>query len=174
MFPTKMLAATALTGLMASVAFGDVEEISSIDVTVDLAAIQNQEAATFWADLEADLENALMARLGDRVLSEDQIVRDENNGTINGTQITVDIREVELASAFERELNLGDAVLVGQVNIRDDRDGSNADAYELSLSMETANIIVPEGTTLVLSTDTEGTYTRMVEAFADNVVERLN
>jgi hypothetical protein len=108
------------------------------------------------------------------VLSEDQIVRDENNGTINGTQITVDIREVELASAFERELNLGDAVLVGQVNIRDDRDGSNADAYELSLSMETANIIVPEGTTLVLSTDTEGTYTRMVEAFADNVVERLN
>lgn len=173
MSSTRILATTALAAFMATSAFGGVEEISRLDVTVDLAAIQNEEAATFWADLEADLENALIARLSDRMLSADQIVTDEKNGTINGTQITIDIREVELASAFERHLNLGDTVLVGQVNIRDDRDGSNADTYELSLSLETAKIIVPEGSTLVLSTDTEGTYDRMVEAFADNVVERL-
>lgn len=174
MFPMKMLAATALAGALATASFAEVTEVSRVDVTVDLAAIQNEEAASFWLNLETDLENALIARLGDRLLPESEIVRNEDNGTINGTQIVVDIREVELSSAFERELNLGDSVLVGQVNIRDDRDGSNSDAYELSVSLESANIIVPEGTTLVLSTDTEGSYARMVEAFADRVVANLD
>ena len=91
----------------------------------------------------------------------------------NWTGFIVDINEVELASAFERELNLGDAVLVGDVTIRDDTDMANTDTYELTVSLENAKVVVPEGKMLVLSTDTGEAYKRLVEAFADGVVSRL-
>lgn len=160
MFRMKTLAATAVLAVLSTSAFAAVDRIAKIDVTADLSAIGNEKAAAFWANLEADLENAIAARVTDRVAD-------------TGAEILVDIREVELTSAFDRELNLGDAVLVGQVNIKDDTDNSNFDAYELSVSLENAQIILPEGTFLVLSTDTTGAYNRLVEAFADGVVSRL-
>ena len=160
MFRMKALAATALAGVLATSAFAGVEQVAKIDVTTDLTAISNEQAANFWANLEADLENAISARVTDRLADD-------------GAEILVDIREVELANAFERELNLADAVLVGQVNIKDDTDNQNYDAYELSVSLENARIIVPEGAVLVLSTDTTGAYNRLVETFADSVVSRL-
>lgn len=160
MFRMKTLAATALAGVLATSAFGAVDAIKKIDVSADLTALNNEQAASFWANLEADLENAIAARVTDRIADD-------------GAEIIVDIREVELATAFERELNMGDAVLVGQVNIKDDTDHPNNDAYELTVTLETAQIIVPEGAVIVLSTDTTGAYNRLVEAFADGVVSRL-
>ena len=129
MFHMKTLAATALAGFLATSAFAAVDQIKTIDDTADLTALNNEQAAAFWANLETDLENAIAARVTDRVAE-------------NGAEILVDIREVELANAFERELNMGDAVLVGQVNIVDNTDNSNFDAYELTVSLETAQIIV--------------------------------
>lgn len=160
MFRMKTLAATAVVAVLSTSAFAAVDQIAKIDVTADLTAIGNEKAAAFWANLETDLENAIAARVTDRVAD-------------TGAEILVDIREVELASAFDRELNLGDAVLVGQVNIKDDTDNSNFDAYELSVSLENAQIVLPEGTFLILSTDTTGAYNRLVETFADGVVSRL-
>lgn len=160
MFRMKTLAATAVVAVLTTSAFAAVDQIAKIDVTADLTAIGNEKAAAFWANLETDLENAIAARVTDRVAD-------------TGAEILVDIREVELASAFDRELNLGDAVLVGQVNIKDDTDNSNFDAYELSVSLENAQIVLPEGTFLLLSTDTTGAYNRLVETFADGVVSRL-
>lgn len=160
MFRMKTLAATALVGVLATSAFGAVDAIKKIDVSADLTALNNEQAASFWANLETDLENAIAARVTDRIAND-------------GAEIIVDIREVELATAFERELNMGDAVLVGQVNIKDDTDHPNNDAYELTVTLETAQIIVPEGAVIVLSTDTTGAYNRLIEAFADGVVSRL-
>lgn len=160
MFRMKTLAATALAGVLATSAFGAVEQVAKIDVTTDLTAISNEQAANFWANLETDLENAIASRVTDRLADD-------------GAEILVDIREVELANAFERQLNMADAVLVGQVNIKDDTDNQNYDAYELSVSLENAQIIVPEGAVLVLSTDTTGAYDRLVETFAESVVSRL-
>ena len=171
MFKSRTLAAGALVALLAAPTLAAVEKVASIDAKVDLAAITNEQAATFWANLETDLENALAARLTDRLAAEP--AKPDDQGRIDGTQIVVDIREVELANALERELNLGDAVLVGQVTIKDDMNNTNADGYELSVSLQNAQVVVPEGATLVLSTDTEGAYTRLVEAFADSIVERL-
>lgn len=172
MFNTRTAAAAALIALMTSTsAFAAVDKVAKIDATVDVSAINNVQAATFWANLEADLENAIAARVTERLAVEE--VKPDDQGRIDGAQIKVDIRELELASAFERELNLGDAVLVGQVTIVDDTDNSNADGYELTVSLQTANVIVPEGSTLVLSTDTGDAYTRLVEAFADGIVSRL-
>lgn len=164
-------ATAALLALMASPLAAAVDKVAKIDATVDVSAINNAEAATFWANLEADLENAIAARVTERLAVEEE--KPDENGRIDGAQINVDIREVELASAFERELNLGDAVLVGQVTIVDDTDNSNSDGYELTVSLENANVIVPEGTVILLSNDTTGAYQRLVEAFADGVVSRL-
>ncbi|MDX5403836.1 MAG: hypothetical protein LPJ93_15720, partial [Rhodobacterales bacterium] len=118
MFRMKTLAATALAGVLATSAFGAVEQVAKIDVTTDLTAISNEQAANFWANLETDLENAIASRVTDRLADD-------------GAEILVDIREVELANAFERQLNMADAVLVGQVNIKDDTNNQNYDAYEL-------------------------------------------
>jgi hypothetical protein len=184
MFKAKILTATALATLLATSAYADVARIASIDVTVDLAAIQNEQAASFWANLEGDVENAIAARLSaEQLVTEDEQLAyqaEQSQGSdgdtaikLLGTQVLVDIREVELASAFERELNLADSVLVGQVNIKDDSDNTKMDAYELSVTLENAKIVVPEGSVLVLSTDTGDSYERIVEAFADGVVSRL-
>lgn len=167
----RTLATTALVTLLSAPLFAGVDKVAKIDASVDLSAVQNENAAAYWANLETDLENALAARLTDRLATEE--VKPDEDGKIDGSQIIVDVREVELANAFERELNLGDAVLVGQVTIVDDTDNTNADGYELTVSLENAKVVVPEGMTVVLSTDTTEAYTRLVDAFADGVVSRL-
>lgn len=151
------LAATAITPALAAV-----ERIANVDVTVDLAAIQNEKAAAYWGSLEKDLEAAIGARITDRIAED-------------GASVLVDIREVELSNAYERQLNLADAVLVGQVNINDKTDNANFDAYELSVSLEAAQVVLADGEMMMLaSTDTQETYQRLVEAFADTVVTNLD
>lgn len=172
MFNIRNAAAAATLALIpAGVVLAAVDTVAKVDVSVDISAVSNAEAAKYWANLETDLENALAARLVDRLPVEE--VKPDDQGRLDGAQIIVDIREVELASAFDRELNLGDAVLVGQVTIKDDTDNTNADGYELQVSLENAQVVVPEGMMVVLSTDTSGAYTRLVEAFAEGVVRRL-
>ena len=171
MLHAKKAATAAVIALLATPLAAAVDKVAKIDASVDVSAINNAEAATFWANLEADLENAIAARVTERLASEE--VKPDDQGRIDGAQIIVDIREVELATAFERELNLGDAVLVGQVTVVDETDNSNSDGYELTVSLENAKVIVPEGTVVVLSDDSLGAYTRLVEAFADGVVSRL-
>lgn len=171
MLHAKKAATAAVIALLATPLAAAVDKVAKIDASVDVSAINNAEAATFWANLEADLENAIAARVTERLASEE--VKPDDQGRIDGAQIIVDIREIELATAFERELNLGDAVLVGQVTVVDETDNSNSDGYELTVSLENAKVIVPEGSVVVLSDDSLGAYTRLVEAFADGVVSRL-
>lgn len=161
MIGIKPLAAALLTVGLVTPALAAVDQVAKVDVTADLTAIGNEKAAAYWANLEKDLEAAIGARVSDRLANE-------------GAEILVDIEEVELANAFERELNLADAVLVGQVSINDQTDNSNYDAYVLTVSLENAQVVLAPGETLLLSTsDTGATYQRLVDVFADGVVERL-
>lgn len=161
MFGIKPLAAAIFAGTVATSALASVDQIAKIDVTADVAAIQNEKAAAYWSNLEKDLEAAIGARVSDRLADK-------------GATILVDIEEVELANAFERELNLADAVLVGKVNVNDQTENSNYDAYILSISLENAHVPLAPGETLILSTsDTAKTYQRLVDEFADGVVARL-
>lgn len=173
------LGASALALSLSTAAFADVEMVREIDVTADLSAIEDQTAADYWSDLETDLEAAIALRI-DGLLTEEERAADDSGASQDesvrpeGTTILVDIREVELASAFSRSLDLGDTVLVGQVNIVDLTDNSNADGYELSVSLEGAGVPVPEGGTMALKADDTATYTLLVDAFAQGVVDRLN
>lgn len=161
----KSLAVSTAALVLAIPALAAVDEIARIDVSADLSTVRNEKAAVYWGTLEADLEAAIAARVADRIAAED---------SEEGAEILVDIREVELANAFERGLNLGDSVLVGQINIKDDTDNSNYDAYELSVSLETAHVVLGEGQTLILGAETTPeTYRKLVDTFAEAVVTRL-
>ena len=136
--------------------------MAEVKVTADVTAIQNEKAAAYWSNIAADLQNAIVSRLVDRVAE-------------GGATITIDLREVELASSFERAINASDAVLVGQVNVTDDNDNTNFNAYELSVSLGTAASVSADGTAYYFDTlDTPEAYQALVSSFADNVVKRLD
>lgn len=160
MFRTSLLALSfaALTGTLA---MAEVEKIAEVKVTADVTAIQNEKAAAYWSNIAADVQAAILSRLVDRVAED-------------GATITVDLREVELASSFERAINASDAVLVGQVNVSDDNNNTNFNAYELSVSLGTAASVSADGTAYYFDTlDTPEAYQALVNSFADNVVKRL-
>ena len=158
----KSLIAVSMALLTGTQAMALVEKVAEVKVTADVTAIQNEKAAAYWSNIAADVQNAIVARLVDRVAED-------------GATITVDLREVELASSFERAINASDAVLVGQVNVSDDNDNTNFNAYELSISLGTAASVSADGKAYYFDTlDTPEAYQALVNAFADNVVERLN
>ncbi len=157
----KSLIAFSLAALASTAALAEVEKFAEVNVTADLSAIQNEKAAAYWSTIATDVQSAIVARLGDRT-SED------------GATITVDLREVELASSFERAINASDAVLVGQINISDLKDTSISNAYELSVSLGTSASVSADGTTLFYDTlDTPEAYQALVNSFAEGVVKRL-
>jgi len=161
MFRTTFAAGALAALLSTTAAYAEVTAVSDVQVTADLTAMQNEAAAAYWGQLPSDLQGAIAARVGDRIAPE-------------GTVITVDIREAELASSFDRALDLGDAVLVGQVIIKDAVNPINEDAYELSVSLGAAQVVGVEGQPIMLSADNEPeVYTKLVDTFADQVVARL-
>ncbi len=160
MFRNSLIAAS-LAVFAGTAAYAKVDKVSEVAVTADLTAIKNEQAAAYWATLADDLENAIVARLVDRIAED-------------GAKITVDLREVELASSFERAISADDAVLVGQVNVSDQTDNSNFDAYEMTVSLGNATLISADGTSVVfVSLDTPEAYQSLINAFADNVVKKL-
>lgn len=163
MIRDTMFAAT-LVAVAASAAFARIETISAVDVTADLSSVQNQKAAAYWANLETDLENAIAARLVDRIDPE-------------GPELTVDISEVELANSFERAFSLADAVLAGQVKTRFTNTNAAEQTYDLKVSLESAatGVVSADGTAITFTTiDTPEAYSTLVNAFAESVVRSLD
>lgn len=157
----KSLFALSFALLAGTTALAAVEKISEVNVTADLTVIQNEKAAAYWSNVATDLQGAIVARLVDRIAED-------------GAKITIDLREVELGSSFERAINASDAVLVGQVNVSDLNDNTNFNAYELTISLGTAPSVSADGKSFFYDTlDTPEAYQALVNAFADNVVKRL-
>lgn len=139
----------------------NVTMVREVDVEADLSAIQNPRAAEYWTDIADDLENAIVARVTDRI--------DED-----GVRISVDISEVELASTFENLTNVADTRMVGQVNVTSETDNTKFNSYELTLSVEQALPYFPPGTVVTAITlENRDFYNGMIEAFAQAVVDRL-
>jgi hypothetical protein len=156
------LIALSFAALAGTTALAAVDKVAEVTVTADVTAIQNEKAAAYWSNVAADVENAIVTRLVDRI--------EKGGATIN-----VDLREVELASSFERAINASDAVLVGQVNVSNLNDNTNFNAYELSISLGTAASVSADGKALYYDTlDTPEAYQALVNSFADNVVKRLD
>ncbi|MBY5988148.1 hypothetical protein [Roseovarius atlanticus] len=137
--------------------------VSDISVEADLSSIQNATAASVWANLPADLQNTLAVRLANQIAPEGE----------DGADVMIDITSVELASSFENAANLADSRITGDVII--ERAGSEYDeAYTLTVSAEQAAVLLPAGADIMLLTPgSMEFYTAMVDAFAGNIVEKL-
>lgn len=134
--------------------------VESVRVETDLTAIRNRRAARFWGRLSEDLQAAILTRISNRVAEK-------------GSRISVDIDEVSLSNSFETSLGVSDSVLVGNVSVSSD-DNSKFDAYDLAVTIETANSYLPPGFVRAVSmTDAPEHYRAMVDAFADSVVSKL-
>jgi len=158
----RTLAATlAATFLATATLAQEPTTVREVDVEVDLGAIANPAAATYWTNVADDLENAIVARITDRT-------------DPDGVRIAIDIEEVSLASLYENLTDIADTRMVGQVNITSDTDNTKFNSYELSVRVEEALPFFPPGTVVTaIVRDTPEYYRAMVEAFADAVVRRL-
>jgi hypothetical protein len=159
MFRTVLMTTTAL--FMATAAVAQDSMVKEIDVTAEITAITNAEAAAYWTNVADDLENAIVARLVDRI-GED------------GSKISIDIDELSLANSFQNRLGLEDAVLVGQVNQTNETDNAKFESYLLTVTARTAQAFAADGTVLSGAfDDTPEYYAALIAAFADGVVSRL-
>ena len=154
--------APALFALASSTALADVVPVSEVTVAADITAIGNEEAALFWSSIAEDLENAILSKIVERIDDE-------------GVRISVRLEEVALANAFERNFDLEESVLVGQVNITDESNNANFNSYELSVSLSGMTAVDESGEPLLFeSVENERAYETLITAFADGVVTRLD
>lgn len=157
----RNLLMTTTAVFIASAAFAQDTMVQEVSVEADLTAVSNAQAAAYWTNAADDLENAIVARLVDRIAD-------------TGSKISIDIDELALSNSFQNQLGLEDAVLVGMVNVSNDTDNSKFDAYELTVTAQSAQAFAADGTVLEGAfTDTPEYYAALIAAFADGVVTRL-
>ncbi|MBY6067457.1 hypothetical protein KUW17_11945 [Leisingera aquaemixtae] len=160
---THLIRTTALAAAMATAAAAG-PMVSEIDVTADLSAIENYQAAKVWTSLETDLETALAQQLIGQIAEA---------GASETAEINVEIDSVALASNFEQALGVGEWVLKGDVDI-DMPDASQDMRYDLTVSADQVNAYYPQGTDPALVTvDSELFYNAIIDAFAGNVASKL-
>lgn len=162
----RILGSTALAlSLIAAPAFAADMKVKAIEVSSDVGAIQNAQAATYFGNLKADLEAAIAARVADRATT---------SQSEEGVTISVDINEVELSNTFQNITNLAATKLEGNVNVFD-KDNTALQSFTLAVTVEQAAAYFPAGTDLAaLTLDTPVYYQAMVNAFAEGVVERID
>jgi hypothetical protein len=135
--------------------------VKSIDVEVELGAIENPKAAAYWTTIADDLEAAIVSRITDQI-SDD------------GIDLKIDLEEVSLSGGFAETMGLEDTRLVGDVVMVHGSDNSRFGTYQLTVDINAARILIPEGVDLVaLPADSRVYYDAMIAAFANGVVERL-
>lgn len=135
--------------------------VKSIDVDVELEAIENPKAAAYWTSIADDLENAIAKLLTEQIADD-------------GVDIKIDLQEVELSGGFDEAMGLAETRLVGDVAMVHDSDNSRFGAYTLTVDINAAKPLIPADVDLVtLPADTRVYYDAMIQAFAQGVVDRL-
>lgn len=135
--------------------------VQSVEVDVDLDAIKNAKAASYWTEVADDLENEIVARLTSQV--------DEK-----GASVSIDIDEVALANTFESTFGWQENYLIGDVLISNPLNTTDHQFYTLKVSFEQAKAYLPETVDFsTMSSDSPYYYKSMVDAFADHVVAKL-
>ena len=162
----RILGTTALAlSLLAAPSFAADMKVKAVEVSTDIGAIQNEQAAKYWGNLKPDLEAAIAARVADRAT-----VGQSEEGVV----ISVDLNEVELSNTFQNITNLANTKLEGNVNVFD-KDNTALRSFTLTVNVEQASAFFPAGTDLgALTLDTPVYYQAMINAFADGVVQRID
>ncbi len=142
----------------APAAFASETPVASVDVTLEVEDIANPTAAQFWADLEKDLEEAILVRVSDRLDS-------------GGSRIRIDIDEVALTSGFQGALG-EESVLAGDINITHPTDKTKTGFYDLKIRAAQGGGQLGEGQQVAVI-PTETFYLTLINGFAERVVNDL-
>ena len=131
--------------------------VTDVAVETDLSAVSNANALDFWPNLSTDLQKAI----GEELIP---------YAGEDGYMINVSIDDISLDGSYllgnDGEFNR----LAGWVRIYDD-DGM-VDAFEVALSAYAETPAVPDNTVILLPSE-EGFYTALIDAFADEVGDRI-
>lgn len=155
-----------LAALLSTTALADPQQVSEISVEADLTTIDNEAAGRYWANLEADLTNALATRLTDQI-GED------------GARLIVRIEAVALTNSYALLTRGEEARLEGRVILSGDQ---RSEAYDLTVSVPEVDLVPPEGVSeenvtapdvVTLAGDEGAYYEAIVETFADYVADKL-
>lgn len=150
---------TALT--LTTAVFAATPTVKSVEVDVDIAAIDNPAAATYWSTIADDLENAIVGLVSDQIADD-------------GVDIKIDLEEVSLSNGFTDQLGLADTFLVGNVVQTHATDNTRFDGYDLTVDVNAAKALIPADVDVVsLPADSRVYYDAMIGAFAQGVVDRL-
>ncbi len=149
-----------VAGLIALPSFADTAPVESVDVDFDIQAIESPAAAAFWTNLEGDLEEAILARVVERIEDE-------------GSKIWIDVDEFNLSNSLQAALG-EDSTLKAGITVKNEADPTQNSFYDLSITLLEAGKLVQgnDGTEILTLPEAEA-YRVMVNAFADNVVSRL-
>ncbi|MEM8579057.1 MAG: hypothetical protein AAGF60_14505 [Pseudomonadota bacterium] len=151
--------AALIAATTASAALGQTA-VEEVDVTADVTVIENIEAAQAWSGVEADLETAIAERLVGQLEE-------------RGARILIDLDTLSLANSFEQSVGIGEHELSGDVTIRVPGIANNEN-YTLTVSAEQATAFFPEDMTFdTVAVDSDLFYRAMVDAFAENVVGKV-
>jgi len=135
--------------------------VKSVDVYMELEAIENPKAAAYWTSIADDLENAIVKLIADQIADD-------------GVMVKIDLEEVSLSGGFDEAMGLAETRLVGNVAMIHSTDNSRFGAYQLTVDINAAKPMFPADLDLVaLPADTRVYYDAMIQAFAQGVVDRL-
>lgn len=156
----RLLMAAGAVGLISSPALASDIMFSKVNVTAELTAIQDPQAAEFWTSLEDDLESTLLALLSDQLVDD-------------GARLVVDITEFKTGDASVL-FSVEEAALGGRVHVIDPGNQGNFESYELKLRIEGMTTTL-DGTQIAVSqVQPQEAYDRLVAAYAESIVDRLD
>ncbi|RLJ40760.1 hypothetical protein BCF46_3330 [Litoreibacter meonggei] len=151
-------AAAAL--MMSSSAFAETM-VSKVEVGVDLTAVKNETAAAYYTSIENDLETAIIAKLTQQL-------------STSGASVLVDVDELSLANSFQSILGIAESELAGSIIVSNLEDNSQHQSYDLKVSFEPAPVVLSaDEDVVILRSNTADYYAQMVDAFAENVADKL-
>lgn len=158
----RSLIASGAIALLSTTSLASALDVAEVDVTAELTALQNPQAAAFWADLETDLEAAILSQLVDQI-------------TDDGARLVVNIEGFGIGDEADLPFTVEDAALSGRIHVIDLTNNANFQTFELNVSIQGMSVTDTEGEpVMVAQMPPEWTYETLITAFAEGVVERLD
>lgn len=160
---TALLAGTAPAFALTT---PDNSAVSHLNIHVELSAIANPQAAAYWSHLDADLKNAIAARLAGRV-------------DPNGLDIIVRIKGAALAPTTGTPHLVGTVIEMRPAVVSDHGGPTTTvpsgakKAYTLTIDASEAPTGLSPDAAIVISPGAQQYYNAMVSSFADYVVKNL-
>lgn len=144
--------------------------VSSVEVTSNLNAYQNNNVLKFWPTLDLDLEQAIASKLNvNERLDVPGISVEINKVTIDGDTVLPDSGEF---NQLEGVVTTNESRNKGSAGTHTENWEEKIGSYSLRLTANSAEREIPDGWVGVAASQ-DDFYTSLIDGYADAVVERI-